>query len=232
MSKESKVKIVMSHRCVFPKGAFFYSTAEMAELAREVGYEGVEFLPTWRVVWEMKRYGKLLAPRSMVASGHRDWRFDRVMEAKLKGKPWWWYQIKNKEDWLFPSSGICRRALQNFQRVYGVPISVAWFEDAVNFSPVMLELWSVEQGVDQKRLVKWLTQDREHRGVVVDTAKFTSWCETNKMSKKSMWKTIEPFVWELHYRVKGRYDRHMNLKGWLSEDTEENLVWILKEKGW
>src|SRR3989344_7253372 len=125
----SKLKICISARCFFPKGAFFYSTARMAEMAEAVGYQGIEFLPTWRFVWEMARYGKLLAPRAMVVSGHRDWRQDRVMEAKNTKKSLIYSQVKNKYDWVFPPlSGLCLKALQKFQKVYKVPISVTWFE--------------------------------------------------------------------------------------------------------
>lgn len=174
MESMGRLKICISSRCFFPKGAYFYSTTKMAKLAEEVGYEGIEFLPTWRFVWEMNRYGELLAPKEMITSGHRDWRFDRVMEAGIKEKPWWFYQLRNKEDWLFPPSNSCLFALKKFQKKYKVPISTAWFTDTKNFSPVMLELWGPAQGVSYQGLLAWLKEDPKNHGVVVDTAKFTS----------------------------------------------------------
>lgn len=227
-----RLKICVSSRCFFPRGAYFNSTAEMASLAKDVGYEGIEFLPTWRVIWEMNRYGELLAPKEMIASGHRDWRFDRVMEAKLKRKPWWFYQLKNKADWLFPLSNLCLTALKRFQRKYKVPVSTAWFADTENFSPVMLELWSPEQGVDYEGLMKWLRSNPTNRGVVVDTAKFTSWLKRNRLfqKKKEVFRTLLPHIFEVHYRSKKKgLDRAMNLGGKLRHDTHENLRFVLKE---
>lgn len=230
---QGKLRLIASARCFFPKGAFFYSTGKIARLAKQVGYEGVEFLPTWRFIWEMKRYGRLLAPRTMVASGHRDWRFDRVREAQLTGRPWWWYQLKNKEDWLFPLSSPCLRTLQEFQKKYEVPVTTQWFEDTRQFSPVILELWSAEEGIDQNGLLKWLKEDPEKRGVVVDTAKFTSWCWTNDIKKERTWSELEPYIWEVHYRIKEKYmKRIVSFVGWLSDDSTINLEWILKENKW
>lgn len=227
-----RLKICVSDRCFFPKGAYFYSTAKMAELAQEVGYEGIEFLPTWRFVWEMKRYKKLLAPNKMIASGHRDWRFDRVMEAKIKKRPWWFYQLRNKEDWLFPPSNCCLSVLKKFQEKYKVPVSTAWFADTENFSPVMLELWSPAQGVDYQGLMRWLKENPKNHGVVIDTAKFTSWLKDNNLLKKKrqIFRRLLPHVFEVHYRSKKKgLDKAVNLGGGLRDDSDENLKFVLKE---
>ena len=228
----NRLKICMSHRCVFPKGAFFYSTEKVAELAREIGYDGVEFLPTWTFVWEINCYGKLLAPESMVVSGHRDWRLDRVMEARKKGKSRLLAEIKNKYDWVSPPpSSQCLRALRRFQNVYKVPVSTQWFYDTVNFSPVMLELWSPEQGIDYNNLLIWLKGDPKGRGVVLDTAKFTSWLKENRIEdqKVKVFKNLLPHIFEVHYRSKKRnLIKSMNLGGELRDDSEENLKFILR----
>ena len=228
----SKLKICISARCFFPKGAFFYSTARMAEMAEAVGYQGIEFLPTWRFVWEMARYGKLLAPRAMVVSGHRDWRQDRVMEAKNTKKSLIYSQVKNNYDWVFPPlSGLCLKALQKFQKLYKVPVSVAWFEDTKNFLPVMLELWSSAQGINQKSLVDWLEKDPATRGVVLDTAKIDSWAISNNLDKKKVMRQLLPFIFEVHYRVKSNIlgvdmGKTRGL-GELSDETTRNLVDII-----
>jgi hypothetical protein len=229
------LKLVVSHRCWFPNGAYFFSTKEIAEMAKDLGYEGVEWLSTWRFGWEMLRYRKLLAPDGMVVSGHRDWRFDRVMEAKLKGKPWWWYQFKNKEDWLFPPSGMAVRTLKRFQRRYKAPISVSWFEDTRNFSPVMLELWGRKQGVDYEGLLRWLDEDSENRGVVLDTAKFSSWLESCGLlgKRRKVMKRLLPNVFEVHFRLKkkGREAAMDARWGRLKDDTVENWN-LVRELGW
>jgi len=229
----SGLKIVSSGRNFFPKGAFFYSTKKIAELAKGVGYEGIEFLPTWRFVWEMTRYGRLLASPEMLASGHRDWRFDRVMEARIKSRPDWWFQVREKTDWLFPPSGICLTALQKFQKIYKVPVSVAWFADTKNFSLVMLELWSKKQGIDQKGLLKWLGEDHKNHGVVIDTAKIDSWLISNNLEdKRKALEELLPYTFEIHYRVKSNI-RGVRLGGKkgvgeLSDKTTENLFSLLK----
>src|SRR3989344_970637 len=164
MRIERKARIVSSGRNFFPKGAFFYSTKKVAELASEVGYEGVEFLPTWRFVWEMQRYGRLLAPKEMIVSGHRDWRLDRVMDPKNAREPVWLRQIKDMADWVSPPpTSLCLTVLKKFQRIYKVPISTIWFSDTKNFSPVMLEIYNQEQGIDQEGLIKWLKQNSKAR---------------------------------------------------------------------
>lgn len=235
MKNMDRLKICASSRCFFPKGAYFYSTAKMAELAQEVGYEGIEFLPTWRFVWEMKRYKKLLAPNKIIASAHRDWRFDRVMEAKIKEKPWWFYQLRNKEDWLFPPSNCCLSALKKFQEKYKVPVSTAWFADTENFSPVMLELWSPAQGVGWQGLMTWLEKDPQNHGVVVDTAKFTGWLKSDGLlnKRKQVIKKLLPYAFEVHYRFKKKgLDQAMNLGkngGRLQDDSDENLKLILNQ---
>lgn len=214
------------------------STREMARIAREVGYDGIEFLPTWTFVYEMLRFGELTAPEEMIASGHRDWRFDRVMGALAKGRPWWWYQLRNKEDWLFPLSQICLPALQKFQKRYGVPISVSWTVDLPHFNPVMLELWGKAQGFDFADLKRWLEEDPENHGVVLDTAKFTSWLESNGLldRKREIIRQLLPHIFEVHFRFK-RKDRERALVGvgkdWgrLRDDTVENYL-LVREAGY
>jgi hypothetical protein len=200
MGKERK--IIASHRCFFPKGAFFKSTDRVAELAKEVGYEGIEFLPTWRFVYEMRRYGKLLAPEEVIASGHRDWRIDRVMLARLDNKPDWAYQLKEKADLLFPPTNICLVSLKEFQKVYQKPVSTTWFGDTKNFSPVMLELHGYKVGVDEKKLFEWLKEDPQKRGIVVDITKFPKWLESiGKLDRKDeILKKLVPYIFEIHYR--------------------------------
>jgi hypothetical protein len=178
------------------------SSRDIVDLAKEVGYEGVEFLPTWRFVREIKKYGKLLANKQMVVSGHRDWRFDRVMMARLDNKPDWKYQLREKADLLFPTSGACLSALRKFQKYYEVPVSVTWFEDTKNFSPVMLELWGVDQGINQEKLLRWLKSDPKERGVVIDTAKIGKWLKSNNLleKKERVLEDLFPHIFEVHYR--------------------------------
>ena len=230
MGIERKVSVISSARNFFPKGAFFYSTRQIAELAKEVDYEGIEFFPTWRVCWEVARYGKLLAQDSFVASLHRDWRFDRVMEARLKGKPDWRFQLREKADRLFPPSEITLKVLQKLELRYHVPVSTSWFSDTKNFSPVMLELWSPDQGIDYNNLLIWLNGDPKGRGVVLDTAKFTSWLKENRIEnqKVKVFKNLLPQIYEVHYRSKKEnLIKSMNLRGELRDDSEDNLKFFL-----
>ena len=194
--------IIVSYRCFFPKAAYFKSTANIAKMATDVGYGGIEFLPTWRFVWEMKRYGKLLCPDKMVSSGHRDWRIDRIYLARFDDKPDWSYQLREKADLLFPPTNVCLSALQKFQKVYKKPVSTTWFEDTKNFSPVMLELHGYKCGVDEKDLFRWLKKESKNRGVVVDTTKFTKWLEDENLTKRKdiILEKLVPHIFEVHYR--------------------------------
>lgn len=211
------------------------STREMARIAREVAYDGIEFLPTWTFIYEMLRFGELTAPEEMVASGHRDWRQDRTMGAIIRGKPWWWHQLRNKEDWLFPLSRICLPILQKFQKRYKVPVSVSWTADLPHFKSVMLELWGRAQGFDYEQLMKWLKKDPENNGVVLDMAKFTSWLESNDLldRKRELIKQLLPHIFEVHFRFKkkGREGALEEIgKDWgrLRDDTMENYQLVLE----
>lgn len=230
MSKERVPRIISSGRNFFPIGAFALSTKQQEELAKSVGYEGIEFLPTWRVCWEAIRHGKLLAHDKFISSFHRDWRFDRLMEAKRRREPLWIYQFREKADWLFPPSSIALRVLQNLQKRYQVPVSVSWFPDTKNFSPVMLELWHTDQGIDQAGVLRWVGDDPKNRGAVIDTAKIGGWIESNGLTyqKEKVLKELLPHVFEIHYRVKGKIKRSLSIGGELSDDTTQNLVWILR----
>lgn len=223
-----QIKLCISHRCFFPKGAFYYSTEKIAKLAKEVGYDGVEFLPTWRFVWEMKWYGKLLAPKEMVVSGHRDWRFDGIMDARLKNKNFWSGQIKERAFSVFPASNICLSALKQFQKAYQVPVSVAWLSDTENFSPVMLELWGTRQGIDQKELMNWLRKNPKNKGVVIDTAKFGKWLESNRLlkEKKGILNQLIPHIFEIHYRQVNQGNKWELAK---LKEIKEILRYVLKQ---
>lgn len=227
-----KIKIVCSGRNFFPGGAFWLSTRRQEELARAAGYDGIEFLPTWRVAGEVVRHGRLLCSDKFVVSLHRDWRFDVVMETKIRKKPWW-NQFRRGFDWLFPLSGRCLSVLKKLQKRYKVAVSIMWFEDAKNFSRVMLELWNKKsQGVGYKELLRWLKEDKENHGVVMDTAKLTSWLESEGLvdKKEEVIKRLLPHTFEIHWRLKkkGRVIGLKGLGGGLKEDTDENLRLILK----
>lgn len=223
MGIEREARIISSGRNFFPKGAFFLSTERQGELAETAGYEGLELLPTWRVCWEVERRGELSVRSESVVSLHRDWRFDRVADARIRGKPDWWFQLSQEADWLFPPSPFALKILQKLQKRYKVPVSVAWFEDTKNFSPVMLELWGPAQGTDYKGLLNWVKKDPENHGVVIDTAKFTSWLQRNQIEKEKekVFEGLLPHVFEVHYRGIMKNGR------WGSE-SKETLEWILK----
>lgn len=227
---EREVRTVASSRCFFPKAAFFKSTAEIAELAKDVGYEGVEFLPTWRFVWEMKRYGKLLAPKEMVAAGHRDWRIDRVMLARLDNKSDWTYQLREKADLLFPPTNVCLASLKEFQKVYRKPVSTTWYDDTKNFSPVMLELHGYKVGVDKVELITWLKENPKKHGVVVDTTKFGNWLESINLVEKrdEILKELIPYIFEVHYRC----IRKDNKWGLVSSKESREIIKLLSSFGY
>ena len=95
----------------------------------------------------------------------------------------------------------------------------------------MLELWNQRQGIDQTRLIGWLKEDSKNRGVVIDTAKIDSWLISNDLEdqKAGIIQTLLPHTFEVHYRVKGKYNRRVQLDGVgeLSEKSTDNLKRIL-----
>lgn len=224
------IKPIISHRCLFPYGAFLFSTKQVAEIARDLGYQGVEFLPTWRFVWEIARHGKLLAEKETVHSGHRDWRFDRVMERKLGRRSFPSATFGSKPDYLFPPSFLCLRALKAFQKEYGVPVSTTWFSDLFHFSPTELELWGKEQGIDYQGLWKWLNEDSQNRGVVLDTYKFRGFLKSHQLEKQEdqIIKELLPYIREVHFRP-GRGGEEMEdvLKGKIRTDSVQILSEVI-----
>src|SRR3989344_4331661 len=228
------MSIICSGRNFFPKGAWLYSTKKQSDLAKEIGYEGLNFLPTWRFVWEMLILGKLHASSDMILSAHRDWRFDRVMEAKTRNKPPWFYQIRNKEDWLFPPSSLCLKALKKFQKQYKKPVSVMWLEDTKNFSPVVLELWDKIQGINQRQLITWLKKDRKNRGVALDTLKFPGWLKSNGLENKEnqVLDELMPYIKWVDYRATRKF-REPSLAVTIEKmEASERFFRLLLKKGY
>lgn len=229
-----RLKIIASGRCFFPAGAFLWSTKEQAKVAKEAGYEGMEFLPTWRVVWETVRHGRLLADERMVASFHRDWRFDRVMEAKRRGLPTMALQFRERADLLFPPSSVCAKALIKLQTVYGRTVSTQWREDTEKFRPVMVELWGKPQGWNNySEILTWLRKDPDNHQLILDTAKLTGWLKDFGLERKKK-KVVEellPFAHEVHYRFKGKIKRGVKLGPALADDSTENLRFLITEMG-
>lgn len=221
MRSSLKPKIICSSRNFFPKGAWFYSSKKQADIAIQAGYDAVEFLPTWRIVYEVWRYGRLLAPAKLIDSGHRDWRYDRIMEAKRHRRPWWWYQLRNKEDWLFPPSSLGLWAMRWLQKLYNVPVSVMWREDADNFSPVLMELWDTVQGFDQQSVLAWVKEDPTRRGLVIDTLKFKRWLKSNHLEHQEGRAIDEllPYVKSVDYR-----GARLNRKASMAVESEGKLT--------
>lgn len=224
------IKPIISHRCLFPYGAFLFSTKQVAEIAQDLGYQGVEFLPTWRFVWEMARYGKLLAERETVHSGHRDWRFDRVMERRLGRRSFLSATFGSKPDYLFPPAFLCLQALKTFQARYKVSISTTWFADLTNFCPAMLELLGKEQGIDYQGLLRWLDKDPQNRGVVLDTYKFRLFLESLGLEKKEdrIIKELLPYMKEVHFRPgRGREELEDVIGGKMRTDSVQLMAKVI-----
>lgn len=194
----------------------------------------MEFLPTWRVAWEVFRYGKLLAPDSMVASFHRDWRFDRVIEAKRRRLPAVALQFKERADLLFPPSPVCAGVLLKLQTVYGKTVSSQWREDTDRFKPVMMELWGKSMGFEYPELLEWLRTDPKNHQIVLDTAKLTGWLEEFGLEgrKEEVVRELLPHTRELHYRFTGKIDRTIGLGPRLSDDSDDNLHFLISEMGY
>ncbi len=219
--------MVLSHRCFFPYGAFLFSTKQVAAIAEKIGYQGVEFLPTWRFVWEIARYGKILAEGEMIHSGHRDWRFDRVMNFKLGDKSFLSATFGEPADFLFPPSFLCRWALKIFQKRYQAPISTTWFADLPNFAPVMLELWGKRQGVgDYHQLEQWLKEDSRGHGVVLDTYKLRGFLGSLGLEKKEeqIIKELLPSIKEVHFRPGRGKEELEDVAGGKAETDSVQLV--------
>ncbi|MFC1727330.1 hypothetical protein ACFL0Y_02285 [Patescibacteria group bacterium] len=199
MSRMGRLKICVSDRCFFP-GSAFKSSKKVVRLAQELGYEGVEFHPTWAVWIETLTKGRLSCEAKDIYSFHISWRED--------GQRYWqgsWFgKVTLPAYNLFPFEPFGTKVLQKLEIEYQKPVVIHWQEDFGNFQETYLELHA-PLGMDLNRVMKALKQVKI-QGVVIDTDKFRGWLEKNQLKEGAVLRELFPYIKEVHFRFGHRED--------------------------
>ncbi len=188
-----KLKICVSDRCFFPKSALM-SSKSVVDLAQSLGYEQVEFHPTWRVWWEVFTRGKLSCLARDVCSFHINWREDR----RKAGYGFIRANFLVKHSWLFAFESMGIWALQKLEKKYKKPVVVHWPEDFDRYRTPLLEL-HCSLGMTRVQIEKALKK-KEIGGVLIDTDKFTGWLEAEDERDNQALRRLFPFIKEVHFR--------------------------------
>jgi len=197
------MKICVSDRCFFPKSAFMSNKAVVG-LAKSLGYNKVEFHPTWAVCWEILTKGRLSCKAEDISSFHIDWRQDRI----YGGDPWF-KRLTNIQSYLFPPTKIATKTLQKLERLYKRQVVIHWEGNIGEYKDPILELHSfLDIGL---RKIKDLVKEKKIKGVVVDTDKLAGWLERHKEKENRVLKKLLPDIYEIHFRFGYKQDINKSL---------------------
>jgi hypothetical protein len=180
------------------------STKAVVELAKSLGYEQVEFHPTWAVWWETLTKDKLSCRARDISSFHINWREDRRNEGMsfIRGN----FLIKHSWVFAFESMGIW--ALRKLEKKYRKPVVVHWPEDFDRYQYPIVELQSF-LGLNLKKVENELKKGRI-KGVLIDTDKFTGWLEATGERENHVLRRLFPYIKEIHFRFRHQEDARLS----------------------
>lgn len=217
-----KLKICVSDRCFFPKSAF-ESSKTIVKLAKSLGYESVEFHPTWAVWFEMTSKGKLSAETASISSFHVSWRED--------GKYFGLNPLRvlfNPNYRVFPFGFLGIKTLQKLEEKYGKPVVVHWPEDFSRYKKSLLELqWPLKMNLKE---VEKAIKEKQIAGVVIDTGKLIGWLKDQNEEEEKVLKTLLPHIGEVHFRFRSQDD--VNLLSGRGETESARLMKRLVKMGY
>lgn len=213
----SRLKICVSDRCFFPKSAFTSSKAAV-ELAKSLGYEQLEFHPTWAVWFEVLVKGKLSCQSSDICSFHISWRED----GRNAGFGFIKRTFLVPAYYIFPPESWCNRTLQKLERKYKKPVVVHWREDFNRYSSPLVELHS-SLGMNRTQIEKEIKKGAI-KGVLIDTDKFSGWLKSTGEKESQSLRRLFPYIGEVHFRF--RYKEDVDS---LSGGRETNSVKLMKK---
>lgn len=188
-----KLKICVSDRCFFPKSAFT-SSKTIVELAKSLGYEQVEFHPTWAVWWETLMRGKLSCQSEDISSFHISWREDGKYDGLNSFKV-----FLNPNYRVFPFEPLGTKTLQKLGEKYQKPVVIHWQEDFDRFKSPLLELHG-SLGMNWQQIEVAIKRERM-KGIVIDTGKFEGWLKLTGEKEDRVLPNLLPYIGEVHFRV-------------------------------
>jgi len=188
-----RLKICVSDRCFFPKSTFM-SSKVIIKLAKSLGYEQVEFHPTWAVWWETLRRGKLSCQPEEISSFHISWREDGQHDGLNS------FQVFFNPDYrVFPFEFLGTKALQKLEKKYQKPVVIHWQEDFAKFNSPLLELHG-PLGMNWQQIEVAIKRERI-KGIVIDTGKFEGWRKLTGEKENRVLPNLFPYIGEVHFRM-------------------------------
>jgi len=213
------MKICVSDRCFFPWSAF-KSSKRVIKLAKDLGYEEVEFHPTWNIWGEFLTRKKLVCKAEDISSFHIDWRQDISHD----NYGFFTRNFCKLHYHLFPPGFLAVRTLQKLEKKYKKQIVIHWLENINQYQNPILELHSL-LSIGLKELEAYFKQGKI-AGIVIDTHKFLDWVKINKIkeSSYSILKRLMKMIVEVHFRFKTDKDIKF-----LSGGPDTNSIKIIKQ---
>lgn len=214
-----KIKVCISDRCFFPWSAF-RNSKKIVDLAKDLGYEGIEFHPTWAVCLEVLLNGKLSCQTKKISSFHIDWCQDTIHD----GYKFFTRDFLKPTHQLFPPSFLATRVLQKLEKKYKKQVVIHWLENIEQYKNPILELHSLLP-IGLGELEEYFEVGKI-KGIVIDTHKFSGWMRFNKLKRSSeeILKKLIKQVSEVHFRFKYEDD----VKA-LSGNKETDTIRIMKQ---
>lgn len=213
----SKLEICVSDRCFFPRSAFEGSRTTV-ERAKNLGYQKVEFHPTWAVWLESLVKGKLSCQSEDISSFHISWRED----GRHNGYGFFKRNFLVPAYRIFPPEPFGTKTLQKLEKTYKKPVVVHWQEDFERFNLALLELHG-PLGLDGDQVENEIEKGTI-KGVVVDTDKFSDWLKTAGESKDQALQRLFHLIREVHFRFRDQRDFAS-----LSQEQKSESVRLMEE---
>ncbi len=191
----NRLDICVSDRCFFPKSAFMSSKA-VVKLAKGLGYEHVEFHPTWAVWWETLTKGKLSCRVDDIASFHISWREDgKYGKLGFIKRNFFFLPF-----WIFPPEPLGTKTLQKLVKKYKKQVVVHWQDDFDCYPFPLYELLKT-LGISRAQIEKEVKKGRI-KGIVLDTRKFAGWLRTTRETEGQSLRELLPYIKEVHFRLR------------------------------
>ena len=188
-----RLKICVSDRCFFPHCAFWCSQ-KTVKLAESLGYEAIEFHPTWAIWIESMFKNKLNCHPDKISSFHASWRED----ARSYWQGSWLGKIIYPAYNIFPPEPLGTKTLKILEKRYQKPVVIHWQQNFTHFQKPILELHGLLK-MNKRQILNAISK-KEIKGIVIDTDKFKGWLKENKDSEAQVLKDLFPHIQEVHFR--------------------------------
>ena len=215
------------------------------DYAIDAGYDGLEILPTRKVIKELasvvKIYGEdkwvnYFSNLNLIKGIHQNWRLDIGLDKEYKINLFWSLFFTVIRILLFPSIDKSKKIIEIVSRKFNLPVTVheisnEWTHDDNEFSGgIFFEIISAKKRSPEE-IKKWLTK-KQHK-IVVDTRDDQSllWAKNNRFKDwKSFWE------WLGLRNIGGIQLTLIGINGLKkilnhsSSTAEEQLLWLHKQK--